>query len=311
MNSGKESLNIYARMLLIRMFEETILELFQKGALKGTTHPYIGEEAVAVGVTSEMKSDDYVVSTHRGHGHFLAKGGDVNKLMAEIFGKAGGICGGRGGSQNIIDLDIGFLGSNGITGGGLPIAVGAGYSIKYRRTKQIAACFFGDGAANQGTFHESLNMASLWMLPVLFVCENNYYAMSTPICASNATGNIAGRGAAYNIKSYKMDGNDVIGIKKDLKRIIQKMRKNQEPVLIEMETYRHKGHSKSDVCSYRTKEEENAWLKRCPIEIMGKYLTKNKMIAKSALDSAREKIKRQVNKAVELAMAGEIPKKHI
>jgi len=292
---------LYYRMALIRAFEEKVLFLFEKGILKGTTHVCIGQEAIAVGSCSELNKGDYVVSSHRSHGHYLALGGDVNKLMAEIFGKSTGCCGGRGGSQHIFDLGIGFLGGNGITGGGIPLAAGAAFSAKYRKSLQAVLCFFGDGATNQGTFHESLNMASLWKLPAVFVCENNLYGMSTPVCASVSGGRIAERAAAYKMAFCRIDGNDILEIKKAVKKALADARKGRGPSFIEMRTYRHKGHSKSDRCLYRSREEEAAWLKKCPLANAGK------LIAKKDLLKIDESVKKEVEEAVEFAAGSPVP----
>ena len=290
------------KMVEVRCFEEAVLDLFQKGVLRGTTHTCIGQEAIAVGVCSELEKDDYTVSTHRGHGHYLGKGGDVKRLMAEIFGKVNGCCGGRGGSQNIIDLDIGFLGANGITGGGIPCATGAGLSIKYRTTSQVVSCFFGDGASNQGTFHESLNMAALWKLPVIYICENNYYAMSTPLCSSTGEMELSRRGTAYGMSFNKIDGNDIFAVKDIVKNAVERARGGNGPSLIEMTTYRHKGHSKSDQCIYRTREEENSWMERCPIKRVENMLIEKSVLTKSDLDEIHTRIKNMIQDAIEFAM---------
>lgn len=299
---------LYQRMFCIRSFEEAVLDLFQKGVLKGTTHVCIGQEAVAVGTCSQLQADDYVVSTHRGHGHYLAKGGDCKKLMAEVFGKESGCCGGRGGSQHIMDLDIGFLGANGITGGGIPLATGAGFSIKYRRTAQVVVAFFGDGASNQGTFHESLNIAALWNLPVIYVCENNLYAMSTPLCASTANGSIAERGKSYGIHSEKIEGNDIQSVVSTVKTAIARARKKQGPSLIEMSTYRHKGHSKSDQCHYRTREEETQWKERCPIKSLERFFVKEDILDARDIDAIQTQVKREIEESIRFAQEAKEPR---
>lgn len=259
-------LQYYSSMLQIRRFEEALLDLFKSGELKGTTHSYCGQEAVAVGVCSQLDKTDWIASTHRGHGHCLAKGGSSRRLMAEIFGKAAGYCGGRGGSQHLIDLSIGFLGANGITGGGMPLALGAAFQEKYRQKPGISVAFIGDGASNQGTFHETLNMASIWNLPLIVVCENNYYAMYTPVEDTIKDGEIAHRASAYKIEGLLVDGNDVekvVTIFKQAKNIVLT---DKQPVLIEAKTYRTEGHSKSDQRIYRSREEESEWRGRCPIQ---------------------------------------------
>lgn len=205
-------LKMYEQMLTIRGFEEKAIELFEHNLIRGNIHPCIGQEAVSVGVCSVLRRDDYMVNTHRGHGNCIAKGADLKLMMAELFGKSTGYCKGKGGSMHIADFEGGNLGANGIVGGGIPIAVGAGISIQNRGTHQVVACFFGDGATNQGTFHESLNLAALWKLPVIFVCENNQYALSTPIREAISISHISDRAAAYGISGMSIDGNDIVEV---------------------------------------------------------------------------------------------------
>ncbi len=252
------------QMLLIRRFEEKLDDLFSSGVIKGTSHLYAGQEAVAVGVCAALQPDDLMTSTHRGHGHFLAKGGDAGALMAELWGKATGPSKGRGGSQHVADYSIGFLGSNGITAGGLPIATGAALSAQMRNSGQVVVCFFGEGGANQGTFHESLNMAAIWRLPVIFICENNQYAMSTRFDEAFATPDIAARAAGYGIHGEVVDGVDFFAVQSAVASAAKRAREGVGPTLLEMKTYRYYGHSKSDKCDYRTREEEAEWrLKDC------------------------------------------------
>jgi len=302
----KELLAGYERMLLIRHFEETVLALFKKGVLKGTTHLCAGQEAVAVGVCLLLTGDDYVTSTHRGHGHCLAKGGSPKKLMSEIFGKQDGYCRGRGGSQHIIDLSIGFLGSNGITGGGLPIALGAAFQQKYRGRDGLTVAFIGDGASNQGTFHETLNMASIWDLPLVVVCENNLYAMHTPAADTIRDGEIAVRAAAYKMEGLRVDGNDleaVIGAFRQARSIVFEKKR---PVLIEALTYRKYGHSKSDQCIYRSREEEAAWQERCPIGLLQKKLLHGGVDGEH-LKKMEGRVKRLIVEAVRFAERSPAP----
>ena len=259
-------------MLLIRRFEERIDQLFAAGELRGTSHLSVGQEAVAIGALAALHPADYVTSTHRGHGHFLAKGGDPGRMMAELFGKATGYSGGRGGTQHMAAFALGFLGMNGITGGMLPIAVGAAFSARYRDSRQIALAFFGDGASNQGTFHESCNLAAIWRLPVLFVCENNGYAMSSPAGAMVSVPHIAARAAAYGIPGETVDGNDVLAMRDAVARAAARARAGEGPTLLEAQTYRHLGHSRGDLCVYRTREEEAAWRERDPITRFADWL---------------------------------------
>jgi pyruvate dehydrogenase E1 component alpha subunit len=249
-------------MLLIRRFEERLDELFASGVIKGTSHLYAGQEAVAVGICAELSNEDLVTSTHRGHGHFLAKGGSARELMAELFGKATGPSKGRGGSQHVADYSVGFLGSNGITAGGLPIATGAALALQMQKKENVVVSFFGEGGANQGTFHESINMAANWRLPILFVCENNLYAMSTHYNEAFAAPTIAARAAGYGIEGVLVDGTDFFAVRNATQKAISRARRSDGPTLLEMQTYRYYGHSKSDKREYRTREEEDDWRTR-------------------------------------------------
>lgn len=284
-------------MLLIRRFEERLDDLFASGVIKGTSHLYAGQEAVAVGVCAVLQKEDLMTSTHRGHGHFLAKGGSAPELMAELWGKVGGPSKGRGGSQHVADYSVGFLGSNGITAGGLPIATGAGLSLQMRGKKNVVVSFFGEGGANQGTFHESLNMAAIWKLPVIFLCENNLYAMSTPFAQAFAAPTIAARAAGYGIAGEVVDGTDFFAVREAVQRAAQRARDGEGPTLLEAHTYRYYGHSKSDKREYRTREEEDSWRERDCIarlrEAMGMSLDEL-----AALD---EEVTREVDEAVEFA----------
>jgi len=262
--STPELLSYYRRMLLIREFENRLDRFFVEGRIHGTTHPCTGQEATAVGACAGLRPDDCIVSNHRGHGHYIAKGGDPKLLMAELFGKATGLSRGRGGSQHVADFSIGFLGSNGITGGGLPIATGAALAIKMQKRNQVVLCFFGDGAAAQGTFHESANMAAIWKLPLILFCENNGYAMSTPFACNFPVDSIAKRAAAYGMPSTVIDGNDVLIVRDTVAKAAQYARSNG-PYLVEAITWRQRGHSKSDTCDYRRREDEARWLEKDPI----------------------------------------------
>ena len=268
-------LAMYERMLTIRRFEETAIQLFERGLIRGNVHPCIGQEAVSVGVCAVLRRDDYMTSTHRGHGNCLAKGADPKLMAAELLGKATGYCKGKGGSMHIADFEGGNLGANGIVGGGLPIAVGAGISIQNRGTDQVAVCFFGDGASNQGTFHESLNFAALWKLPVLFVCENNLYALSTPLKEATALPRISDRAMAYGIPGIHVDGNDVLAVYAHAQEAVGRARRGDGPTLLDCATYRFFGHFTGDPgrgITYRSKEEMEEWLERCPIKKLYRYL---------------------------------------
>jgi pyruvate dehydrogenase E1 component alpha subunit len=254
-----------ARMHVIRKFEEVAEASYMRGLIHGTMHLSIGQEASAVGSALALLADDYILSTHRGHGHCIAKGADPARMLAEFFGKETGYCRGRGGSMHIADLDGGNLGANGIVAGGLPIAVGVGMSIKAQRQSRVCMVFFGDGAANEGAFHESLNMASIWKLPVVFVCENNKYAMSMDVALSMAVPNVADRASAYAMPGVTVDGNDLPAVAAAARAAVERARSGGGPSLVECKTYRLRGHSKSDRNLYRTKDEIDMWRQRDPI----------------------------------------------
>jgi TPP-dependent pyruvate/acetoin dehydrogenase alpha subunit len=286
------------QMIQIREFEDSLAALFSSGAIMGTAHFCVGQEAVAVGACAAIRHDDYVVSNHRGHGHFIAKGGDLYRMFAEILGKRDGFSGGRGGSQHMSDLSCGFLGSNGITGGGIPIAAGASFASKYFSLGRVVVSFFGDGAANQGTFHETLNMAALWQLPVVFLCENNQYAMSTPVAQSSATGAISDRALSYGMRNCRIDGNDFFAVTDAVAGAAEWARSGKGPTLVEAITYRRHGHSRSDRCEYRSSEEEAYWGLNDPIDrlrtwllaggVAGAEIDEIALQARSAVASARD-----------------------
>ena len=269
------SLTMYEQMLTIRRFEEKAVVLFERGLIRGNVHPCIGQEAVSVGVCANLRRDDFMTSTHRGHGNCLAKGADPRLMMAELLGRATGYCKGKGGSMHIADFAGGNLGANGIVGGGFPIATGAGIGIQNRGTDQVAVCFFGDGAANQGTFHESLNLAALWRLPVLYVCENNQYALSTPLRESVGLPELSERGRAYGIPGVRVDGNDVLEVYVKVGEAVRRARAGEGPTLLDCLTYRFFGHFTGDRghgITYRSKEEMEEWRARCPIARLRKRL---------------------------------------
>ncbi|MCW4021318.1 MAG: thiamine pyrophosphate-dependent dehydrogenase E1 component subunit alpha, partial [Candidatus Bathyarchaeota archaeon] len=234
---------MYRKMLEIRRFEEKVWDLFGRNLIPGTLHLYLGQEATAVGVCANLQVEDYITSTHRGHGHCIAKGADLNKTMAEILGRKNGYCKGKGGSMHVADAAVGNLGATAVVGSAIPIAVGAALSCKLRKTKQVVACFFGDGASNNGIFHEALNMAAVWELPVVFVCENNLYAMGTRITNVTAIENIADRASGYGMPGVVVDGNDVVAVYQAAKEAVGRARSGGGPTLVECKTYRHKGHS--------------------------------------------------------------------
>lgn len=255
-------LDFHGRMQRIRSFEEALAELFGKGVLGGTSHFCIGQEACAVGVIGALRETDWLVSNHRGHGHLLARGLELPRVAGELLGRLSGYCRGRGGSQHLCAMERCFLGTNGITGGGIPIGAGAAFALQYRGSQDITAVFFGDGASNQGTFHETLNMAALWHLPLLLVCENNLYGMSNPVDKACAGGRVAPRAAAYGIKSAVADGMQVEAIYAATERAAAHVRAGNGPFLLELMTYRHCGHSKNDARVYRDRSEEAAMQER-------------------------------------------------
>jgi pyruvate dehydrogenase E1 component alpha subunit len=298
---------MYKKMLEIRLFEEKVYELYGQNLVPGTIHLYAGQEAVAVGVCENLRKDDYIVSTHRGHGHCIAKGARLDKTMAEILGKKTGYCKGKGGSMHIADFTVGMLGATAVVGAGIPIATGAGLSIKLRGTDQVAACFFGDGASNQGTFHEGINMAAVWGLPVLFVCENNLYAMGTRQTRVMLVNDIAERAAAYGIPGVSIDGNDVTAVYEAAQAAVRRARRGGGPTLIECKTYRHKGHSRWDPATYRSKEEVEDWLAKDPIDRLRRQLVALKAFSAEDIAQIQEEVAESVDAAVKFAIHSGYP----
>jgi TPP-dependent pyruvate/acetoin dehydrogenase alpha subunit len=294
----------YARMLLIRQFEAAMHRLFLKGEVHGTTHLYAGQEAVAVGVCMALAPEDYVAGTYRGHGHALAKGTEPEPLMAEMLGRATGVCGGRAGSMNIIDLEHGLVGCYGIVGGSIAAALGAGLSAK--RQGRVSVCFFGDGASNQAYFHECLNMAAVLRLPVIFVCENNLYGEFTPMAEVTAGADIAGRGAAYGVPSAIVDGNDLWTVREAAAAAVQRAHAGEGPTLLECRTYRHFGHSKGDPAPYRTQDEVEEWLGRDPLKIARARLA-DAGAGGDEIGAAEQEIEALIERTIENALAAPYP----
>jgi pyruvate dehydrogenase E1 component alpha subunit len=308
LNLTKEKLvGMHRKMLEIRFFEEKVFELYGQNLVPGTIHLYLGEEAVAVGVCSTLRKGDYITSTHRGHGHCIAKGAELKRTMAEILGKKTGYCKGKGGSMHIADFSIGMLGATAVVGAGLPIAVGASLSVKLRKTDQVVACFFGEGASNQGTFHESINMASIWKLPVIFVCENNLYAMGTRQSTVMAIENVADRAVAYGIPGVVVDGNDVLAVYEATQKAVERARKGEGPTLIECKTYRHKGHSRVDPAKYRPKEEVEEWLAKDPIKRFKEKLLQTNTLTESEIQQIEKEVSDEIEEAVKFAMESPYP----
>ena len=295
------------KMILIRRFEECAEESYMRGLIHGTMHLSIGQEASAVGICTPLTDADYITSTHRGHGHCIGKGAEVKRMFAEFFGKEDGYCKGRGGSMHIADVAKGNLGANGIVGGGIPIAVGAALSAKKRNTDQVVVSFFGDGANNEGAFHEALNMAAVWALPVIFVCENNGYGMSTSTQRSTAVKDIATRAAAYAMPGAIVDGNDFAAVAEASFLAVERARRGEGPSLIESKTYRIRGHSRSDRNRYRTKDEIEAWQTKDPIARFEAELTALGIQTTSQLEAIREDVEREITDAIAFAQASPSP----
>ncbi len=293
------------QMVLIRRFEESAEQAYMRGLVHGTMHLSIGQEASAVGVGINLQKADCITSTHRGHGHCIAKGAEPKYMFAEFFGKDTGYCRGRGGSMHIADVAGGNLGANGIVGGGIPIAVGAALALKQMRKPNVVVCFFGDGANNEGAFHEGLNMAAIWKLPVVFVCENNQYGMSTSIERSTAVKRVATRAAAYGMPGVTVDGNIFADVAEAAFDAIERARDGGGPSLLECLTYRHRGHSKSDRNRYRTKEEIDAWIARDPIDLLEQDLLRCGLIDQERIDALRRGVEQEIEAA--LAFANESP----
>ncbi len=296
-------IKMYSQMLRIRLFEERVVELFARGNMPGLAHLSIGEEAVAVGACNALREDDYITSNHRGHGHCIAKGASIDRMMAELFGKQTGYCGGKGGSMHIADFEKGILGANGIVGGGIPLATGAALGVKLRGLERVVVCFFGDGASNQGSFHESANLASLWKLPVIYVCENNLYGISVAQHRHQAVKDVAIRALGYNMPGTVVDGNDVVAVLGAVKKAVALARKGDGPSLIECKTYRWRGHHEGDPnrgAKYRSAEEIAEWMAKCPVERMKGVLLAQGVEA-ATLGELRKSIQREIEDAVNYA----------
>ncbi|MFN4140708.1 thiamine pyrophosphate-dependent dehydrogenase E1 component subunit alpha [Aestuariivirga sp.] len=305
--SAAELKEALRRMYLIRRFEEGAEEAYMRGLIHGTMHLSIGQEASAVGATMGLRRSDYITSTHRGHGHCIGKGADPKLMFAEFFGKEEGYCRGRGGSMHIADVATGNLGANGIVGGGLPIAVGAALAIRKQRRDDAVMCFFGDGATNEGAFHEALNMASVWKLPVVFVCENNKYGMSVSTERSMAVKNVADRAAAYAMPGVTLDGNSIADVEEAIATAVGRARAGDGPTLVECKTYRTRGHSRSDRNRYRTKEEIEEWKARDPIPRFESELLSHGLVSEADVAAIREAAEAEIAAGIEFARNGTDP----
>ncbi len=295
--STEELVPLYKKMLEIRTLELLIKPLIREGLMRGFSHQSVGQEGVAVGVCSALSDRDYITSNHRGHGHVVAKGADLKRVMAELLGRATGCCGGKGGSMHIADPSLGILGANGIVGAGMPIAVGAALAVKKQGLDSVVACFFGDGAANEGSFHESLNLAAVWRLPVLFICENNLYGMSGPAKKMLPIKDIAIRAKGYGMPGIIGDGNDIEEVHKLTAEAIARAKSGRGPSLLEFKTYRWFGHSVNDAEAYRTREEVEEWKKLCPI-----HRLRDKLLTRGITQETIEHVESEANAAVEEAL---------
>ena len=295
------AMSLYRQMLRCRRFEEKLYELFSTRVMPGTMHQCTGQEAVAAGVCAHLTREDYITSTHRGHGHCIAKGADVNAIMAEMFAKATGCCKGMGGSMHICDFSAGVLGAVGIVGAGIPIATGAALTCKYRKNGRVAVAFFGDGASNGGPFHEGINLAAVWQLPAIFVCENNVYGYSTHYKRTMLLDDIADRSSAYGIPGVAVDGMDVQAVYEATGEAVERARSGQGPTLIECKTYRYRGHSRFEDPVYRTKEELHEWMKRDPIESFGRYLKAEFDVGPDEINAIEDEVRAELDEAVKFA----------
>jgi pyruvate dehydrogenase E1 component alpha subunit len=300
---------MYQAMLRVRLFDDQIVKLFAGGKIAGALHSYVGEEAVAAGVCSQLRPDDYIVSTHRGHGHLLAKGGEMRRMMAELYGRVDGYCRGKGGSMHITDVSLGILGANGIVGAGIPIAAGAGTAIRLRGTDQVVACFFGDGAANIGTFHEGVNLAATWRLPIVFVCENNLYAQFTGQALHAATPDLFARAQGYGIPGVSVDGNDALAVAAVAGEAVARARAGRGPTLIEAKTYRWHGHAINNPASAlgRPEEEIAAWKARDPIAALVGTILGQGLAAAAEIDAMRAEAEAELEAAIAFAEASPAP----
>jgi len=298
---------MHRTMSRIRAFDTKALEAYRSGMMRGTSHPYIGMEAIGVGVCAALREDDFITSTHRGHGHCIAKGGDINRMMAELLGKATGTCKGKGGSMHIAEVDRGILGANGIVGGGMGIAAGSALSAKLRGTDQVTVCFFGDGALNQGVLHEIANMAAIWKLPLLLVCENNGFAMSMRVENSVSNLDAAAKAGAYGFPGVEVDGMDVLAVYEAASLAIARARRGEGPTLLLCRAYRYFGHHAGDPLNYRSKEEVDPWRAKDPIERLEKALAEEGILSPERAQQVRDEEQQAVERALEFAQQSPDP----
>jgi pyruvate dehydrogenase E1 component alpha subunit len=294
-------------MLLIRRFEEKSAEVYSAGKIGGFCHLYIGQEAVAVGALSAIRKDDYVLTSYREHGQAIAKGISPESVMAELYGKATGCSKGKGGSMHMFDKEVNFLGGHAIVGGQIPLATGVAFAAKYQNTDKVALCFFGEAAVNQGAFHESLNMAQLWKLPCIYICENNQYGMGTSLERAMSLQDIAQKAYAYEMASEFVDGMDVLAVREATVRAVERARKESLPTLLEVRTYRFMGHSMSDPGNYRTRAEIEKYQERDPIKLLSSTLKEEKIIDDATLERIDKEVHEQVEQAVRFAEESPLP----
>ncbi len=306
--SREKKIWMYQKMCEIRDFELEVDRLFKADLIWGTCHLSVGQEASAVGAIAALDEKDMITSTHRGHGHCIAKGGKLPQMFAELLGKETGYCRGRGGSMHIADLELGNLGANGIVGGGIPIATGAALASKLKKDGKVTLCFFGDGATNQGVFHEAVNLAAVKKLPVIYLCENNQYGMSVPFKKASAVKNAADRAAAYDIPGIIVDGNDIEAVYQVVQEAVERVRQGEGPSLIEAKTYRWLGHSKSDPRVYRTRQEEEEWKQKCPIKRYRQKLINEGTATEEELAKVQEAVEKAIQEALEYALNSPEPK---
>jgi pyruvate dehydrogenase E1 component alpha subunit len=303
----EQMLQMFQRMAAIRAFETRAYELYREGVMRGTTHSYVGQEAVGVGVCAALNPDDTITSTHRGHGHCISKGGDMTMMMAELLGKNTGYCHGKGGSMHIADVEKGILGANGIVGGGMGIATGAGLSAKLLGNGRVSVCFFGDGALNQGILHESMNLAAIWKLPVIYVCENNQFAMSARVQVMTAVPDPSVRAVAYGIPGVNVDGMDVLAVFRAASEAVERARAGEGPSFIVATTYRFLGHHVGDPLNYRTKEEVDTWREKDGIERFRAYLVEHGIASEEETTAIEREVQSEVDRASEFAKASAEP----
>lgn len=300
--------DLYARMVLIRQCEAQLNEAFARNLFPGYIHSYLGQEACAVGICANLTDQDYIISTHRGRGHYLAKGMALKPMMAEMFGRATGICGGRGGEMHAADPALGILGGNGIVGGGMPYAAGAAYSALLDGKSRVAVAFFGEGASNNGSFGETMNVASAWKLPLIMVCENNLYAEMTPFSDTVGEPDVAKRAIGYGMPGEVVDGNDVLAVVEAGKRAVERARGGEGPTLLELKTYRWGGHFEGDPKKYRSREEEERWKQLCPLVRLRQHLVEKGIATTEALDKIEADLKDEVADAIRFALDSPVPR---